>query len=133
MSDKKRTLILFLLLVCTFIMPLLAWIIGWRSNGWQTGMWAALAVFAFFVILSAVTITRIKMPEWITILMPLVLSLFYLIFPDLIPGIIDDAATMLFSSILSFSMWMKRRRALKYAKFEESETGNFPAGVNKKK
>lgn len=118
MTDKKKTILAIFFMGCTFILPLLAAYIGWQAKDWQTGLWAALVVFFIFLLLTIVTLTRLKIPDWFTVVMPVVFSLFYFIAPDFIPGPVDDAGAMLFSSIMSLRLWLKRKRALKQSQYE---------------
>jgi hypothetical protein len=110
MSASRASCISF---VFALIISPFSFMIGWTVWSLEIGFVAALGTFAGFILLGGVALAFVKDMSWLTVSMPLIGAIVYLIAPDFLPFLpFDDAAAMLAGSLGSFALAIRKDPSL---------------------
>lgn len=107
-SDTLKSCLAALAFGSLLSAPPLAFLIGWLTADWQTGLIAASAALALFACLAAGALMLIRQPAAWMAALPFLLGVTYTLIPGVIPTGIDDAAVATLGGMLTF--WLMRRR-----------------------
>lgn len=90
------------------LLPVVGFALGYFVQGWQTGLWIALGLFALCWIISAVSFLTIKDPSWYHIMAPFFTGVAYNILPDAVPFALDDVTTLFLGSLVTLYLTYKK-------------------------
>ena len=109
MNDRNKTWLSLVFFFSALLFPLAGLLAGWLAIDFKTGLLIGGITFGFYFMIVGLFLTSVKIPSWFAVWLPYLVSIFYTVMPDFVPGPLDDAAAVLIGSILSFFLWIKKQ------------------------